>query len=208
MEVFVTGAGGVIGRRVIPLLVRDGHEVTAIGRTRKKREALERAGASAVDVSLFDPDGLRAVVVGHDAVINLATHMPSSSLRALLPGAWSENDRIRSEASDILVDTARAGGVRHFIQESFAPAYPDRGDTWIDEYVPLAPARYNQTLLDAERAAASFAAPVRTSVVLRFAAFYGPDSHYLLDAVRAVRFPGTPAFALGQGLESEASLGQ
>lgn len=48
MRVFVTGATGVIGRRVVPLLLHGGHRVTAIGRSGPKRAALERQGAEAV----------------------------------------------------------------------------------------------------------------------------------------------------------------
>ena len=63
-------------------------------------------------------------------VVNLATHIPSSSTRMLLPGAWRENDRIRRVASANLADAAIAGGAERFIQESFAPAYPGRGERW------------------------------------------------------------------------------
>ncbi len=49
MRVFVTGATGVIGRRVVPLLLQGGHRVTAIGRSGPKRAALERQGAEVVD---------------------------------------------------------------------------------------------------------------------------------------------------------------
>ena len=61
-SIFLTGATGVIGRRVVPLLVAAGHRVTALGRTPDKQAALERAGATALDVDLFDPTAVcRAV---------------------------------------------------------------------------------------------------------------------------------------------------
>ena len=59
------------------------------------------------------------------------------------------------------------------MQESFAPAYPDRGDEWIDERTPLQPVHYNRTILDAERSVNCFNASGRTGVVLRLATFYG-----------------------------------
>jgi nucleoside-diphosphate-sugar epimerase len=197
MNVFLTGASGVIGRRVVPLLLQANHRVTALGRTPEKRGALRRMGASVVDVSLFDQPALRDAVAGHDVVINLATHMPSSSLRMFLPGAWAENDRIRREGSSSLVGAAIAGGAQRFVQESFAPVYPDRGDTWIDESVPIQPVRYNRSVADAEHSAQRFEATGRSGIVLRFAAFYGPDSRYLADMVRVVRrgwapMPGPP----------------
>lgn len=198
MKVFLTGATGVIGRRAVPLLLNAAHEVTTVGRTPEKRVALARMGVKVVDVSLFDPAALRDAVAGHDAVINLATHMPPSSVRMLVPRAWAENDRVRREGSANLVDAAIAGGAVRFVQESFAPVYPDRGDAWIDESVPIRPIRYNATVADAERSAERFTAGARSGVVLRFAAFYGPDARHVVDMVRVVRrgwapMPGSPS---------------
>lgn len=198
MRVFLTGASGVIGRRAVPLLIATGHRVTAIGRTDEKRAALTRAGAEAVDVDLFDLNQLRRAVIGHEAVVNLATHMPSSSMRMMLPWEWRENDHVRRDGSAKLVDAAIAEGASRFVQESFAPVYPDRADEWIDERTPLQPVFYNRTVLDAERSVARFTASGRTGVVLRFAAFYGPDAFTTHDMADMVRrgwspIPGRPS---------------
>lgn len=190
MRVFVTGATGVVGRRVVPLLTAAGHAVTAVGRTPDKRRALERAGAAAVGVSLFDRGALPAALAGHDAVVNLATHLPRSTARMLLPGAWRENDRVRREGSDALVTAALAAGVPRFVQESFAPIYADGGERWLDERAPVRAARYNLTTLDAERAVARFAAGAAAGgagVVLRFGGFYGPDAFHVRDLLRVAR---------------------
>jgi 2-alkyl-3-oxoalkanoate reductase len=197
MKVFVTGATGVVGRRAVPLLVRAGHQVTAVARTAEKAKGVERAGARPVAVDLFDAAGVRRALAGHDAVINLATHIPRSTTAMLLPWAWRENDRIRREASAILVDAALAQGVGRFVQESFAPMYPDCGDDWIDEEVPPQPARYNRSTLDAERSAARFTHAGGTGVVLRYAGFYGPDAAHVPDLIRFTRrgmaaLPGRP----------------
>lgn len=187
-RVFVTGATGVIGRRLVPLLTTTGHTVTAIGRTPEKRAMLVRAGVAATGVSLFDRAGLAAALRDHDVVVNLATHIPRSVLRMALPGAWRENDRVRRDGSACLVDAALAAGVGRFVQESFAPMYADGGDRWIHEDAPVRPARYNRSTLDAERSAARFAQGGGTAVVLRFGGFYGPDAvqlHYMVRAVRA-----------------------
>jgi nucleoside-diphosphate-sugar epimerase len=186
MRIFLTGATGVIGRRALPLLVALDHGVTALVHRPQSRAEIERAGAMPVQVDLFARDALQRAVAGHDAVINLATHLPAG-WRMFLPGAWAENDRIRRVASANLVDAAIAGGATRFIQESFAPAYPDRGEAWIDERTPLAPVRLNRSLVDAERSAQRFSGGARTGIVLRFAAFYGPDSWFTRDLIRYVR---------------------
>ena len=188
MRVFLTGATGVIGRRVLPLLVGLDHSVTAVVHRPQSRAEVERAGAAPVQVDLFARAAIQRAVAGHDAVINLATHLPAG-LRMFLPGAWTENDRIRRIASANLVDAAIAGGVTRFIQESFAPVYPDRGEAWIDERIPIAPVRYNRSVIDAERSAQRFSSGGRTGVVLRFAAFYGPDSWFSRELAEALGVP-------------------
>ena len=197
MRIFLTGATGVVGRRVVPLLVGAGHRVTAVGRTPEKRAALTRAGAAAIDVDLFDPRAVGRAFAGHDVVVNLATHIPHSAMRMFVPGAWRENDRIRRDASRILVDAAVAQGVPRFIQESFALMYADAGEAWIDEAGAIRPARYNRSTVDAERSADRVTRSGGTGIVLRFAGLYGPDSPLALELIGHVRkgrapIPGSP----------------
>ena len=85
MRIFVTGASGVIGSRVVPALLTAGHQVTAVTRSAAAGAALAQRGATVRNVDLFAPDDVRAAVAGHDVVINLATHMPSSSLSSSPP---------------------------------------------------------------------------------------------------------------------------
>jgi nucleoside-diphosphate-sugar epimerase len=136
-------------------------------------------------------------VAGHDVIINLATHIPSSTFRLLLPGAWRENDRVRRDASALLVEAASSEGAGRFIQESFAPIYVDRGEAWIDEHWPVRPVRYNRTVVNAEQSAARFTEKGGKGIVLRFAGFYGPDAFQVLDMIRLIRrgwapIPGSP----------------
>jgi nucleoside-diphosphate-sugar epimerase len=196
MRILVTGATGVIGRRVVPHLIAAGHNVTALVRTPQKRTEVALAGATPGGLDLFARDAVRHAVANYDAIVNLATHLPAG-FRMFLPGAWRTNDRLRRVASRNLVDAALAGNVQVFVQESFAPVYPDRGDEWIDETVPIAPVRYNRTVTDAEGAVERFTQAGRTGVVLRFAVFYGPDAWQTSDAIRSVKrgiapMPGSP----------------
>ena len=192
MRILLTGATGVIGRRVIPLLIADGHSVAGVGRTAAKREELERLGARGFELDLFDARAVRRAVAGTDVICNLATAVPRVA-RILLPSAWREMTRIRRDASANLVNAAlESGTVRHLIQESSAPIYADAGDQWVDETFPVRPARYNRSVLDAETNAGRFAERGGRAVVLRFGWFYGPDdaqTNTLLQGVRRGRFP-------------------
>jgi nucleoside-diphosphate-sugar epimerase len=186
MQIFIAGATGVIGRRVVPRLLVAGHGVTALARSPAKQRALKELGAATSGASLFDPTALRDALRGHEAVINLATHIPPAS-RAFLRAAWKENDRIRREGSATLAAAAAAAGAERFIQESFAPIYAPRSDEWIDENAPVRPARYARTTLDAEASAEKFSRSGEAGIVLRFAYFYGPDSDFTRDIFRYAR---------------------
>jgi nucleoside-diphosphate-sugar epimerase len=197
MRIFVSGATGVIGRRAVPLLVAAGHAVTAMARDPQGRARLDQAGARCVSADLFDIETLKGALAGHEAVINLATHIPDSSWKMPFRRAWRQNDRIRTTGVGNLVDAALAGGVARFIQESFALAYPDGGSAWVDEQIALAPSAYNRTILDAEQSAVRFSAEGGVGVVLRFAAFYGPDAMQVQSYIDGLRMgyamlPGAP----------------
>jgi nucleoside-diphosphate-sugar epimerase len=196
-RIFFTGATGVVGRIAVPMLVRLGHRVTAVGRNPQRLDALRAAGADILTIDLFDRGALRAAVAGHDVIVNLATHMPSSLARMSLPWSWRENDRVRRDGSALLAQTAIEHGIRRFVQESFAPIYEDGGTRWIDDTWPVRPARYNRSTLDAERSAQRVTDAGGAGIVLRFAGFYGPDA-MLRDMLKIVRrgwspLPGEPS---------------
>ena len=197
-KILVTGPTGVVGRRLVPLLVEEGHSVVAMTHGSGNRGAIERMGAVPVDADFLNGGSLRRAVAGCEAVVNLATHMPESSTQMIRRSAWRENDVIRSLGSSNLVDAALAEGVGRFVQESFAPVYPDGGNHWIDESVALRPVAYNGSILDAEASAKRFTKAGGVGVVLRFAAFYGPDSRFLIEAIGQFRkngrafYPGSP----------------
>jgi nucleoside-diphosphate-sugar epimerase len=186
MKIFVAGATGALGRPTVSRLLAAGHEVTGLTRSAESADRLERKGARAARASLFDLGALRDAVAGHNAVVNLATHIPAGA-EAIKPGAWREDDRIRIEGSRILVDAALAEGVSRFIQEAVTFVYPDSEDFWITEKVEAAPNRRSQAATMAATAnATGFAAAGRTGVVLRFGQLYGPDRNSLAVLDRAL----------------------
>jgi 2-alkyl-3-oxoalkanoate reductase len=186
VKVFVAGATGVLGRRVVPLLLAAGHEVGAVARTEQRAACLKAVGATPVRVDLFDAAATRAAVTGHEAVCNLATHIPSPG-RMGMPGAWKENDRIRREVSRNLVEASIEAGAPRYVQESIGFLYRDGGDQWIDESWPIDPVANLESAAVAETNAARVSAAGASGVVLRFAAFYGPDSDLTLAMIRLAR---------------------
>jgi nucleoside-diphosphate-sugar epimerase len=194
VKVFVAGATGVLGRRTVTKLVGAGHAVSALARTDGRAVLLRSLGASPVIAELFDPEAMRRAVAGQDVVCNLATHIPPVS-KAARPQAWAENDRIRTEGSHNLVEAALAGGVQRYVQESIAFLYRDGGDRWLDESAPIEPAGGLRSAPVAEANAGRVTAAGGSAVILRFAAFYGPDSDSILAMIRLAR----RRIALGAG---------
>jgi nucleoside-diphosphate-sugar epimerase len=186
MKIFVAGGTGVLGKRAVARLVDTGHDVTAVARSEEKADLVRSLGATPVTVDLFDAAAVKAAVDGHDVVMNLATHIPSLS-KAALPGAWAENDRVRSEVSKNLVDAALATGASRYIQESIAFMYPDSADQWLDEDVTPDPPGLGGSVLEAEGQARRFDEGGGTGVVLRFGQFYAPDASHTIAMVKAAK---------------------
>lgn len=201
MRVFVTGATGVLGRRVIPMLTAAGHEVTAVARSDAKARGLEESGARPVAVDLFEQAAVRGVVAGHDAVLHLATSIPPST-RMVLPGAWKENDRLRRQASRNLVSAALEAGASRYVQESIAFLYADGGRRWLGEDSPLDVPEMFSSALAAEEQAQRMTASGGVGVALRFGQFVAPDSTHMVDIASMVRRGVLPLFGDPDGYES------
>jgi nucleoside-diphosphate-sugar epimerase len=177
VKVFVLGGTGAIGRYALPALVAAGHEVSALARTPDKAVAVREQGGTPVTVSLFDRGALSDAFGDHDAVVNLATSMPSTAT-FMFRRAWAATERVRTEGSAAVVDAALSAGVTTLVQESVSMLYPDGGEHWIDETVP--PDHYPNARgnLAAETRAANFSEGGGAGVVLRFGFFYGPGAHH------------------------------
>lgn len=186
MQIFVAGATGVLGRRVVPGLVAQGHAVTAVARSAQKAALLRQQGAAPVEIDLFDPAAVMAAVAGHAVVINLATAIPPTT-RMLWPTAWRTTTRLRTEAARHLVDAALTTGATRYVQEALGFVYGDHGSEWITEDAPLEVPRTAAAVQTAEAHAGRFAAAGRTAVTLRFGLFYCADSSHTRDVVRFAR---------------------
>ncbi len=185
-RVFLTGATGAMGLAGVRALIAAGHEVVGTTRSRRSAAALGELGATAIDVNLFDEGALREALVGIDVLAHFATSIPLG-FAATRRSPWRTNDRLRREGTATLIAAAEAAGVRRFIFESIALAYPDRGDAWIDESEDLRPPSVVMgTAIEAEAMLAGFAARGGEAVSLRFGRLYGPGraSGDVIDAVR------------------------
>ncbi len=183
-KVFVSGATGVLGRRVVAELVAAGFDVTGVARRPANHADLAALGVRPVELDLFDRAAVHAAVAGHEVVCNLATAIPVGD-RASNPSAWEANDRIRRDGSRNLVDAALAAGASRYLQESIVFVYADGGDRFLDESAEIAAAGVTSAALVAEAEAARFAEHGGAGVALRFGQFYGFDSGHTVRAIEA-----------------------
>ena len=174
MKILFTGATGVLGRAAVPLLVADGHDVIAVSRSSGATAWLEEAGARPEPVDLFDSTAIDRAVARVDTVVHFATAIPPMS-KMTKRRSWETNDRLRSRATGLLVDSAIANHVSRFVQQSLTFAYHDGGEAWLDEDSRLAPGwDALDSALDAEAHVDRFRAAGGTGVTLRLSRLYGP----------------------------------
>lgn len=197
MKIFITGATGVLGRHVVPQLVQSGHQVRGLARSDGNVELLRRLGAEPVRVDLFDLAALTQAVEGCDAILHLATKIPST-MNLGRRSAWMETDHIRREGTRTVVDAALAQQVQAVIYPSICFAYPDSGAEWIDATLakPIV-GNYYATTFDAEQEIQRFTGAGGKGIILRMGFFYGPESPQSQDQLRFARWgiasvPGRP----------------
>lgn len=120
MRVFLAGASGVIGVRLIPLLVEQGHEVAGMTRSPEKVEMLRELGAEPVVCDVYDADKLASVVTDFnpELVMHQLTDLPDDLKRLAL--YVRRNNRIRIEGTRNLIAAARAAEAERFVAQSIA----------------------------------------------------------------------------------------
>ena len=199
MRIFTAGAGGVIGRQLLPLLIRDGHHVVALTRTPAKAESLRAAGAQPVIADALDAEALADVVVlaRPDLVIHQLTNLPPAPEPRRYAAAYTQTARLRIQGTRNLLRAATAAGVRRVVAQSIAFGYASGEGPASEEEEFLADGPKGlqammAAVADLERQVLGTAD--LHGVVLRYGHLYGPGTWYAPDGpiayqVRQRRFP-------------------
>ena len=159
MRIFLAGASGVIGQRLIPRLVQQGHVVGAMTRSAGKTELLRNLGAQAILCDVFDREALIQAVVDFqpDVILNELTDLPDDVTKI---GDHADlNARIRTEGNQNLIEAARKSGSPKILAQSVAWQLPDGPDA-------LAVAELEASVL------------AEGGVVLSYGQFYGPGTYH------------------------------
>jgi nucleoside-diphosphate-sugar epimerase len=209
MKVFVAGATGVVGRRLVPMLVAAGHRVTAMTRSPEKVDALRRIGAEAVIADGLDRGALRRTMnmVRPEIVIHQMTGLAKAKSFKKFDDEFALTNRLRTEGTDYLVEAARSAGVRRFIAQSYGNwNYERTGTDLKSEIAPFdsnPPANQRKSLEAIKHCeAAVVAADGIEGFALRYGNFYGPGTGLSVggDLVKLVRKRQMPIIGNGAGI--------
>jgi 2-alkyl-3-oxoalkanoate reductase len=184
MRIFLAGATGVIGRPLLTKLLDDGHEVTAI--TRSKDRAVQLAGTHvrAVVTDVYDRDAVRRAMIDArpDVVVHQMTALPARIRPKKVNADSFATNRLRTKGTQILIEAAIDAGARRFVAQSIAFVTRPQGPPILDESAPLyddAPAAMRDFIVAvAELEQRVTSAPGIDGVVLRYGFFYGPKTVY------------------------------
>jgi nucleoside-diphosphate-sugar epimerase len=180
-SIFLAGASGAVGRRLVPLLVRAGHRVTGTTRDPAKAEALRAAGATPAAVDVYDLSALKDAVqmAAPEVVIHQLTDLSLLADPARLGEALERNARLRIEGTANLVAAALFSGARRLIAQSISFVYAP-GKQPYAENAPLnrtSDARWSRTVEAVETLEREVTqTPGLHGIVLRYGHFYGPGT--------------------------------
>ena len=201
MRVFIAGAAGAIGKRLVPLLVASGHHVLATTRSRDKFNTLSAFGAEPVLMDgLNDVAVIKAVVHSRpDVIVHQMTALASMRGFRNLDRELAMTCRLRTEGTEYLLAAARAAGVRNFVAQSYG-GWPNiraggRIKTEDDPLDPSPPRDMSATVAAIQKLESLVTgADGIAGTVLRYGFFYGPGTSFTSDGmvfelIRRRKFP-------------------
>jgi nucleoside-diphosphate-sugar epimerase len=193
MRVFVAGASGAIGTRLVPQLIDRGHEVIGTSRSPANAERVRELGAEPVALDLLDAGAVRKAVLEAEpeAIVHQATALADLRFSRNFDRSFAQTNRLRTEGTDALLAVAREAGVRRFVAQSFASyRYAREGGPVKTEDDPLDPnplptTRESQSAMRYLDEAVTDAG----GIALRYGGFYGAANDGLVEPVRKRQFP-------------------
>jgi nucleoside-diphosphate-sugar epimerase len=193
MRVFVAGASGALGSRLVPQLIDRGHEVIGTSRSPATAERVRALGAAPIALDLLDPGAVRKAVVAAEpgAIVHQATALADVRFSRNFDRTFAQTNRLRTEGTDALLAAAREAEVDRFVAQSFAsPRYAREGGPVKTEDDPLDPTPVPS--MSETNAALRYLDQAVTDaggIALRYGGFYGADNDGLVEPVRKRQFP-------------------
>jgi nucleoside-diphosphate-sugar epimerase len=194
MRVFVAGASGAIGRRLVPRLIEAGHEVVGTHVSPPGADVLAALGATPVRLDLLDRDAVRRAVREHEpeAIVHEATALANVRFGRNMDRVTAGTSDLRTAGTDALLAAAWEANVPRFVAQSVAGfgRYARLGGavkSEDDPVDPTPPASFHKAaaaLAHLEQAVSDFG-----GIVLRYGVFYGAENDGAVEPVRKRQFP-------------------
>ena len=211
MKVFVAGATGAVGKRLVPLLVASGYEVTGSSRSPDNARWLSDLGATPVVVDALDRTAVMQAVMRAepDVVLHELTGLVNAKSFKKFDDEFALTNRLRTEGLDHLLEAARAAGAKRFIAQSYGNWNYERAGSGLksesDPFDPSPPANQRRTLeaiVYLEETVTG--AQGIDGIALRHANHYGPGTGFALDGdlVALIRKRRLPVIGDGGGVWS------
>ena len=188
MRVFVAGASGAVGSRLVPQLVDAGHDVTGTHNSPSSAQLLRTLGARPVMVDLLDAGAVRRAVLENEpeAIVHEATALADATWGRNFDKVFERTNELRTTGTDALLAAAQESGVRRFVAQSFASyRYVRAGGPIKTEDDPLDPTPPPNTqeswsaMAYLEQAVIDFG-----GIALRYGGFYGDDNDGRAELIR------------------------
>jgi nucleoside-diphosphate-sugar epimerase len=193
MRVFVAGASGALGSRLVPQLIDAGHEVIGTHHSPGGADLLRALGAKPVMVDLLDTGTVRKAVLQTEpeAIVHEATALANAKFGRNFDKVFARTNELRTKGTDALLAAARKTGVRRFVAQSFASyRYEREGGPIKTEDDPLDPS----PPANAQQSFAAMADLEETvteagGIAVRYGLFYGAANDGLIEPVRKRQYP-------------------
>jgi 2-alkyl-3-oxoalkanoate reductase len=199
MRVFIAGASGVLGRRILRQMVARGHSVIGQVRSPKAELAVKEAGGEPRTADLFDAESLARAAENCDTVIHAATAIPVKQKTA--PADWAMNDRIRRKGTRCLTEAAAKIGAKTYLQQSIAWVARPKDGSPFDEDSPMVSGPTIQSAIDAEAIAREAESGEGFTVgILRSGFFYDSESGHTRMIAEALRKRQLPIIGSGEAM--------
>lgn len=194
MKVFVTGATGVLGQRVIQRLINQNILVVALSRSSQNSDLLKKLKVQIKEADLFNRNEIIEATKGCDAILHFATSIPKKQMTKL--SDWKMNDKIRVDGTRNLIDAAIENGIRRFICPSVTALYGQQNGNFVSTETPLPePFEMGKSAIEMEKMICDKLP--NQYLIIRFGNYYSDDDFHTNNLIANVSKGKMPM--LGKG---------
>jgi len=181
MKVFVTGATGVLGQRVVQKLINQNISIVALSRSHENSRLLKNRKLLIKEVDLFNRDEMKEATKGCNAILHLATHIPKKTMPKI--SDWEMNDEIRINGTANLIEAAKANKIEIFICPSVTALYAQQYGNFVSSQTPLPEKQVASVISAIKMEKLIFDQLPGKYVIIRFGNFYSADDFHTRNLI-------------------------